>query len=59
MSCLYSLSNVSDSLANGINYVVKDGDGPGINRGLPLDASIQRKPMYYAIGAAFKRVPLY
>jgi hypothetical protein len=53
------LSNVSDSLANGINYVVKDGDGPGANRRLPLDALMQRKPMYHAIGAAFKRVPLY
>ncbi|MGA8575456.1 MAG: endo-1,4-beta-xylanase [Candidatus Cybelea sp.] len=26
-----------------------DGSGPGLNRGLPLDSSMQRKPMYYAI----------
>ncbi|MGH7738042.1 MAG: endo-1,4-beta-xylanase [Candidatus Tyrphobacter sp.] len=25
------------------------GDGPGLNRGLPLDSSMRRKPMYYAI----------
>jgi endo-1,4-beta-xylanase len=29
------------------------GDGPGLNRGLPYDASMQRKPMYRAIEAAF------
>lgn len=26
-----------------------NGTGPGLNRGLPLDSSMQRKPMYYAI----------
>jgi endo-1,4-beta-xylanase len=26
-----------------------DGDGPGLNRGLPLNASMQPKPMYFAI----------
>lgn len=26
-----------------------DGSGPGLNRGLPLDASMQPKPMYFAI----------
>lgn len=30
----------------------KDGGGPGLNRGLPFDASMQRKPMYFAIQAA-------
>jgi endo-1,4-beta-xylanase len=27
----------------------RDGSGPGLNRGLPLDSSMQPKPMYYAI----------
>jgi len=36
----------------------KAGDGPGVNRGLPLDSSMRRKPMYQAIAAAFKRQPL-
>lgn len=31
------------------------GDGPGLNRGLPYDASMQRKPMYRAIDAAFQQ----
>ena len=26
-----------------------DGNGPGLNRGLPFDSSMQPKPMYYAI----------
>jgi endo-1,4-beta-xylanase len=39
--------------------VWKGDDGPGVNRGLPLDASMQRKPMYHAIASAFKRAPLY
>lgn len=26
-----------------------DGSGPGVNRGLPFDASMRPKPMYYAI----------
>jgi endo-1,4-beta-xylanase len=30
------------------------GDGPGLNRGLPYDAAMQRKPMYSAIEAAFQ-----
>jgi endo-1,4-beta-xylanase len=30
-----------------------DGSGPGLNRGLPLDASMRPKPMYYAIRDAF------
>jgi len=30
------------------------GDGPGLNRGLPYDASMRRKPMYRAIEAAFQ-----
>jgi endo-1,4-beta-xylanase len=29
------------------------GDGPGLNRGLPYDASMRPKPMYQAIEAAF------
>jgi len=29
------------------------GDGPGLNRGLPYDASMRPKPMYRAIEAAF------
>jgi endo-1,4-beta-xylanase len=32
----------------------RDGSGPGVNRGLPLDASLQRKPMYQAMLAAFQ-----
>jgi endo-1,4-beta-xylanase len=35
----------------------KAGEGPGLNRALPLDASMQRKPMYHAISAAFRRAP--
>ena len=35
----------------------KAGEGPGLNRGLPLDASMRRKPMYHAISAAFRRAP--
>jgi endo-1,4-beta-xylanase len=38
--------------------VWKQGDGPGVNRGLPLDSSMRRKPMYRAIEAAFRRAPL-
>ena len=30
------------------------GDGPGLNRGLPYDAAMRRKPMYRAIEAAFQ-----
>ena len=26
-----------------------DGDGPGLNRGLPLDSSMRPKPMFFAI----------
>jgi endo-1,4-beta-xylanase len=33
-----------------------DGSGPGVNRGLPLDASMQPKPMYYAMRDAFLTV---
>jgi endo-1,4-beta-xylanase len=29
-----------------------NGGGPGLNRGLPLDASMRRKPMYFAIREA-------
>jgi endo-1,4-beta-xylanase len=36
----------------------KDGDGPGLNRGLPLDAAMRPKPMHEAIRAAFRRQPL-
>jgi endo-1,4-beta-xylanase len=36
----------------------KDGEGPGVNRGLPLDSLMRRKPMYRAIAAALKRQPL-
>ena len=32
----------------------QNGNGPGLNRGLPYDASMQRKPMYAAIEAAFQ-----
>jgi endo-1,4-beta-xylanase len=32
-----------------------DGTGPGLNRGLPLDASLRQKPMYDAIEAAMDR----
>ena len=34
-----------------------DGSGPGLNRGLPLDSSMQRKPMYYAIRDALWSFP--
>jgi len=30
------------------------GEGPGLNRGLPYDAAMRRKPMYRAIEAAFQ-----
>jgi endo-1,4-beta-xylanase len=30
-----------------------DGSGPGLNRGLPLDAAMRPKPMYFAIRDAF------
>lgn len=30
-----------------------DGTGPGLNRGLPLDASMRPKPMYFAMRDAF------
>ncbi len=30
-----------------------DGSGPGLNRGLPLDAAMKPKPMYFAIRDAF------
>jgi endo-1,4-beta-xylanase len=33
----------------------KDGTGPGLNRGLPFDASMRRKPMYAAIANAFRK----
>jgi endo-1,4-beta-xylanase len=29
------------------------GDGPGLNRGLPYDSDMRRKPMYHAIARAF------
>jgi endo-1,4-beta-xylanase len=32
----------------------QNGDGPGLNRGLPYDASMRRKPMYAAIEAALQ-----
>lgn len=34
-----------------------DGSGPGLNRGLPLDSSMQRKPMYYSIRDALWSIP--
>jgi endo-1,4-beta-xylanase len=36
----------------------KDGEGPGVNRGLPLDSLMRREPMYRAIAGALKRQPL-
>jgi endo-1,4-beta-xylanase len=33
------------------------GDGPGLNRGLPFDASMRPKPMYSAIEAAIRTAP--
>jgi len=30
------------------------GDGPGVNRGLPLDAAMQPAPMFYAIAEALR-----
>ncbi len=33
----------------------RSGPGPGVNRGLPFDAAVQRKPMYRAIASAFRR----
>lgn len=35
----------------------KNGDGPGLNRGLPFDAALRAKPMYDAILAAFVHAP--
>lgn len=35
----------------------RDGSTPGVNRGLPLDAALQRKPMYQAMLAAFAAAP--
>jgi endo-1,4-beta-xylanase len=32
----------------------RDGTSPGLNRGLPLDASLRPKPMYRALLAAFR-----
>jgi endo-1,4-beta-xylanase len=32
----------------------RDGSSPGLNRGLPLDSSLERKPMYQAMLAAFR-----
>ncbi len=32
----------------------KDGSSPGFNRGLPFDASMRRKPMYWAIADALR-----
>jgi endo-1,4-beta-xylanase len=32
----------------------QSGDGPGLNRGLPYDSSMRRKPMYDAIEAALQ-----
>ena len=32
----------------------QNGDGPGLNRGLPYDSSMRRKPMYAAIEAALQ-----
>ena len=34
-----------------------NGAGPGVNRGLPLDASMRRKPMYFAIEGALSGAP--
>jgi endo-1,4-beta-xylanase len=34
-----------------------NGEGPGVNRGLPFDASMQPKPMYQAIAAALRSAP--
>lgn len=31
-----------------------DGEGPGVNRGLPLDSSMHPTPMYFAILGAFR-----
>lgn len=33
----------------------KDGSGPGVNRGLPFDSTMRRKPMYLAIADALRR----
>lgn len=35
----------------------RDGTDPGLNRGLPLDAALERKPMYVAIRDAFLAAP--
>jgi endo-1,4-beta-xylanase len=32
----------------------RDGSGPGLNRGLPFDSSMRRKPMYRAIADALR-----
>jgi endo-1,4-beta-xylanase len=34
-----------------------NGDGPGVNRGLPFDTSMQPKPMYLAIEQAIRAAP--
>lgn len=34
-----------------------NGDGPGVNRGLPFDTSMQPKPMYVAIEQAIRAAP--
>jgi endo-1,4-beta-xylanase len=35
----------------------KDHSGPGVNRGLPFDTSMRRKPMYHAIARALRTAP--
>jgi len=30
------------------------GGGPGLNRGLPYDSNLQRKPMYFAIAETMR-----
>ncbi|HXQ14964.1 MAG TPA: endo-1,4-beta-xylanase [Caulobacteraceae bacterium] len=35
----------------------RQGDGPGFNRGLPLDSSMRPKPMYAAIASALRAAP--
>lgn len=35
----------------------RDGSNPGLNRGLPLDSSLQPKPMYQALITAFRGAP--
>ena len=36
-------------------YAWKDGSSPGLNRGLPFDASMKPKPMYRAIADSSRR----